>query len=165
MYVPPRAAAVSLWKIFLKKQRTPAIFISLALRFYLLNLLFSPRLNPQGHSSSCSSKNPLQNTSVECQGVVCSMWSMFWPPKLIFLQIVECSFNYLRHFSFFLWLKKLLMNLLADHQGETAQFVISPGIYCLIIESAGLRNSYHLRNGLVWLIKEVFLAHRRYQYI
>jgi len=41
------------------------------------------------------------------------------------------------------------MNLLAHHLGETAQLMISHRIYYLIMESAGLRNSYHLSSGLV----------------
>lgn len=41
----------------------------------------------------------------------------------------------------------------------------SPQIYDLIKESVGPRHAHHLSDGLVWLIKEVFLAPSKYQYI
>lgn len=167
MYAPLWAVAISLRK---RQKKSPIIFISIALWFSLLNgvvgFFFFHTLIQVGLSrSSCPSKKslPKHRVWVLCCKALYSSQSTLWPLKCVLLRVGGCIFNYLRWFSF--PLVKLLMSLLAHHLGETAQLMISPRIYYLIMESAGLRNSYHLSNGLVWLIKEVFLAHRRYQYI
>lgn len=154
------------------KKKIPTIFISIFLLLLLLILtcwtVFLPWQSSLGwlqHRAEVGAQTKIPpQTQSRALVVVYSCRSAFRLARWILLWVVVCIFNSLG-VSLFLRLKKLLMNFFARRVEETAPLMISPRIYYLIMESAGLRNSYHLSSGLVWLIKEVFLARRRYQYI